>query len=130
MAVGEKRPVLMEADKGIPDGVAALDAAGLVIGAIPKGGYGVLPNGTDLSALPDGGNNYYTLRDGYTYKNAPDGFAGWGLLVVLDKVALLFPYHYAAVYYSVTLYTGNPGWVQFYTTGNLIALRDALKAIW
>lgn len=130
MAVGDKRPVLMEADKGVPDGVAALDAAGMVIGAFPKGGYGTLPDGTDLKTMPDGGNNYYTLRDGYTYKNAPEGFAGWGMLLVLDKVAILFPYNIPAVYCSVNLYTSNPAWATFYTTTNLTALRDALKAIW
>ena len=38
MATGEKRAVLMQSDKGVPGGVAALDANGKVVGAVSKDG--------------------------------------------------------------------------------------------
>lgn len=38
MAVGDKRPVLMQADRGAAGGVAALDENGKVVGAVPLDG--------------------------------------------------------------------------------------------
>lgn len=127
--VGEKRPVVMAADKGVPGGVAGIDETGAVIGALAKDGYGVLANGSDL-AQQAGKNGWYMLADGSTYINAPEGYSGWGALWVLDKVAFIYQLNTGVIFYISNLTVTPVPWGRVYTSADIVALRDALKAIW
>ena len=123
MGIGDKKKALMEADKGAPGGVAALDESGKVVGAIAKNGCGNPGNGCDLSTLA-GKNGWYMLYDGNTYVNAPRDFSGWGVLWVLDKAATLYQLNTGIIYYSSNLAVNPTGWMKMY---NEVNKPDALK---
>lgn len=127
--MAEKRKVLMESDKGAAGGVAALDENRNVVGAIPENGYGNPGNGCNLNTLV-GKNGWYSLNDGDTYVNAPSGYSGWGVLLVLDKVGVLYQLNTNIIYYCSNLARDTVAWVRMYSEGNLVELRDKLKSIW
>ena len=126
MAVGDKKAVLMEGDKGSPNGVAGLDANGKVVGAVAKtgdtmtgalkiaapgvsGGFRVSSSaeGASLVVQEDIDNN----ASDRTMLNITHGDEKDALLIrqIIDGVQKDFVVYHA---------------------GNLTELRDALKAIW
>ena len=88
------------------------------IGASRKAGYGWLPDGSDINALPDGGNNWYMLIPDYTYRNAPADFEGWGVLIVHDKAAMLHQINTGVIYYASNIGTSPVQWGKIYNTHN------------
>lgn len=76
MAAGEKRPVLMQADRGAAGGVAALDENGKVVGAVAKtgdtmtGALEIAAQGGNTAIVPDAGCTYIqSYKDGdYAHK--------------------------------------------------------------
>ena len=114
MGIGDKRKALMEADKGAPGGVAALDSNGAV-------------SASAFSAVNAKGGrrgSHYLDATGNIVLDTADGSGNYAQMVVSaeseDGPSILLQQRKDGETVTQTVYH----------TGNLTELRDALKAIW
>ena len=121
MAVGDKRPVLMEADKGVPGGVAAIDESGfveLVRDEYPQ--FRLLAGDTNRRAVLE-----VNTEGTVSVSNREAGTAD-GVYLMIHKESS----DNTNILRLDTIIDGEWNGYTVYHAGNLKALRDSLKAIW
>ena len=128
MAVGDKKSVLMAADKGVPGGVATLNSSGKLV---------QMPTASDTGAVSKAGDTMTGLLriniGGQSVVVAVREDATFAYLQYSDpekQVAANLGFSDKELFYQTTKDTVKWDRFNIYHSGNLEALRDALKAIW
>ena len=128
MAVGDKKSVLMAAEKGVPGGVATLNSGGKLA---------QMPTPGDVDAVSRKGDTMtgtlYINVDGKKLAisvRADGSFAYLQYSEPEKQVAANLGFSNKQLFYQTTDDTITWNRYDIYHSGNLEALRDALKAIW